>query len=672
MSENTHSHRAHRQDYPYTPRRKRVGQACAKRPNVPVNSRFALIVHGFVSLARTFGVEPVDPALRECRRLRLLMLARKARLMGLREWRSERQSQADIQSYQEHTTPSLPNWESNAEVSLPPWEKVLEIAQAFLVYCDCQPLALFHRQTFLASLGHRDPEIVYTILALAIRFCSPDILNDAGGNTASLHALVPSYMEAARERVIKRVLSGPVEISTLQALCLLSMVDYTNGNVHQATILSSLAMNLARCANLAYEPTSILDHVVREERRRCFWSICLLRRFHGEDVHILDYASPENLVKYPKSTGVAPDITKTANPGVEVRITRGMKDEGIVAYYLQLSETFSRTARYVKRRGKSNGVLPWSPESEYSKIIASQMDSETRVPYIHRFKFSGLPDRSADDLQSNRDYWGPWFFNQFMYHTILCLLNHPLLLSLSLRNHRSTIPEIFIQHSSDMISTHTSWIVYFVSYFEEKGFRISDPFLGYCAAVVATIELQLSFTEDEGIRKDKQERFESCLNFVQDLGKEWPHMAKMAEKLQALNGAVTASYVPYTRTQDKSLVIDLSRFWEILDYSSGFSDERSSLFGSTLFSESGNKAHEVSSTTPLPEPTRIRVSRRTSQVPGDTQLAPQEPDQGFDSNMLLTQTDIYGDQYSMLAENFFAQGQDFLRNTEDWFTTGIL
>lgn len=300
-----------------------------------------------------------------------------------------------------------------------------------------------------------------------------------------------------------------------------------DGNVHQATILSSLSMNLARCANLAYEPTATHNHVVREERRRCFWSICLLRRFHGEDVHVLDFASPENLAKYPKGTGIAPDITKTANPGVEVRIAKGMKDEGIVAYYLQLSETFSRTAGYVKRRGKSNGFLPWSPESEYSKIIALQMDSETRVPYIHRFKFSGIPDRSVDDLQSNRDYWGPWFFNQFMYHTILCLLNHPLLLSLSLRNHRSTIPEIFIQHSSDMISTHTSWIVYFVRYFEEKGFRISDPFLGYCAAVVATIELQLSFTEDEGIRKDKQERFESCLNFVQDLGKEWPHMAKM-------------------------------------------------------------------------------------------------------------------------------------------------
>lgn len=62
---------------------------------------------------------------------------------------------------------------------------------------------------------------------MATRFCSSDGL-DADGNAASLHALVPSYVQAARERVIKRVLSGPVEMSTLQSLCLLSMVDYTS------------------------------------------------------------------------------------------------------------------------------------------------------------------------------------------------------------------------------------------------------------------------------------------------------------------------------------------------------------------------------------------------------------------------------------------------------------
>jgi hypothetical protein len=279
------------------------------------------------------------------------------------------------------------------------------------------------------------------------------------------------------------------------------------------------------------ESSSTQNHVTKEERRRCFWSICLLRRLHGEEVHILDFTSQDNLPKYPRSTGVAPSIDNPDPSGVEARIIRRMKDEGIVSYVLLLSETFSRTAAYVKRRGKPNNFPPWSPESEYSKIIALQMDGETRMPYTHRFKYSNLDERSLEDLQSNRDYWGPWFLNQFMYHTILCLLNHPLLLSLNLRSHRSVIPEIFLQHSSDMISSHTTWIVYFVRYFEERNFKVSDPFLGYCVAVVATIELQLSYTEDAAIRKSKQERFESCTKFVRSLGEEWPHMASLVRTI---------------------------------------------------------------------------------------------------------------------------------------------
>lgn len=284
-------------------------------------------------------------------------------------------------------------------------------------------------------------------------------------------------------------------------------------------------MDLARCAKLATEPTHAPDPAELEERRRCFWSICLLRRLQGEDFHILDFTSQDNVPARPETTGVAPNVPDSG--AVEARITRSMRDEGIVAYVILISETFARTASYVKRRCKPNDHPPWSPESEYSKIIAMQMEVETRVPYTHRFKNANLANRSLEDLQSNRDYWGPWFLSQFMYHTILCLLNHPLLLSLALRNHRGMIPEIFLQHSSDMIASHTNWIIHFLRFFEDKGFLVSDPFLGYCAAVVATIELQLSFTEDTAIRNDKQERFATCVRFVQKLGEQWPHMGHM-------------------------------------------------------------------------------------------------------------------------------------------------
>jgi hypothetical protein len=107
---------------------------------------------------------------------------------------------------------------------MPSWDKVLDIARIYLIYCDCQPLPLFHRQTFLNTLNQRDPEIIYAILGLALRFCAQPIVDDL----EDISRTAASYTEAARERVTRLVLGGPVEISTLQSLCLLSLIEFSS------------------------------------------------------------------------------------------------------------------------------------------------------------------------------------------------------------------------------------------------------------------------------------------------------------------------------------------------------------------------------------------------------------------------------------------------------------
>ncbi|KAE8349668.1 hypothetical protein BDV28DRAFT_140745 [Aspergillus coremiiformis] len=541
---------------------------------------------------------------------------------------------------------------------LPMWDNVLAIGELYLLYCDSQPLPLFHRATFLSSLRNRDPELIYAILALGVRFAEGQ-----SRDASDLMARISGYTEVARSLVMKRISEGPVELSTLQCLCLLSLVDFTNGNTHRSSIHSSLAMDLAQCANLASESHIVLSPAAREERRRCFWSICLLKRLHGiefDDLDIRDGSSPP----YPESSTMPQPLSP--NDMADGARTTDLKDQGIVAYVIMLSEVFAKTARYVRRHGKPTNVPPWSSQSEYSKIITLQMDLETCVPYIHRFKPASLSERTLEDLQANRNYWAPFFLNQCLYHTILCLLNHPLLLSLSLRNFRSTIPEIFLQHTSDLISSHTTWIIHFIKYFEEKSFMVSDPFLGYSAAVVATIELQLSFTENPAIRQEKRDRFLKCVSFVQKLGEKWPYMARLADRLQRLEDAVSASYQPESGAQSKSLLIDLSRFWEILEYSSNSdSDSARRMFGDSLYSEPPTFAVEVSQTSPLPEPFRLGPQQGLSQssVPHYSVQSP-FPTQYTVQSGASPRPDILDDEFSILAANFFSQGQEFLRNCD--------
>ncbi|PYH80834.1 C6 transcription factor [Aspergillus uvarum CBS 121591] len=555
-------------------------------------------------------------------------------------------------------TPSLNYSAPSALTPLPRWEKVLSIADLYLQYCDSQPLPLFHRDSFLRSLPTRDPEIIYAILALSVRFS-----DDEASSPDELPSLINGYTEVARGLVMKRVSEGPVELSTLQSLCLLSLVDFTNGNTHRSSIHCSLALNLAQSANLGSESHSSHFSLTREERRRCFWSIYLLKRLHGVDVENLD--SPEgSFPPFPESPSRPPPPNSLIDAADETR-SSGMHDQGILAYMIMLSGVFAKTAKYVRRHGKPGKLPPWSSESDYSEILAAQMDLETQMPYIHRFKPASLNERTLEELQARRDYWGPWLLNQFLYHTILCLVNHPLLLSLSLRNFRSTIPEIFLQHSSDLISSHTTWIIHFINFFEERCFTISDPFLGYSAAVVATIELQLSFTENAAIRDEKRDRFYRCVRFVQKLGQKWPHMARLADRLQKLEDAVSASYQPASGLQSKYLLIDLSRFWEILEYSSNSdTDSARRMFGDSLYSEPPTIAAEVSQTSPLPEPFRLNSHHTSASSPSSQFNLPtsllvggQDPMGSMGSSR---SPDPMNDEFSILAANFFSQAQDFL------------
>lgn len=89
-------------------------------------------------------------------------------------------------------------------------------------FCDCQPLTLFDGENFLETIKDRSPEVLFAILALALRFSDEPVLRD------NISDLTEGYAEAARRIVMHQVTNGPVELSTLQTLCLLSLIDFTS------------------------------------------------------------------------------------------------------------------------------------------------------------------------------------------------------------------------------------------------------------------------------------------------------------------------------------------------------------------------------------------------------------------------------------------------------------
>jgi hypothetical protein len=259
----------------------------------------------------------------------------------------------------------------------------------------------------------------------------------------------------------------------------------------------------------------------------------LLKNLYGNNqgtvCFVRDEVTPNVPQSPPPPAGISSQMTDAALEQPETTSTsQGASDLGVVAYVIQLSEVWHKTARHAHRRGKAGGLPPWSTQSDYSQITAELMDVETTLPYKYRFRPVRFAEQDGTRLQEHRDFWASWVFLQMIYHTVLCLLNHPLLLSLRLRSFRVTmIPEVFLQHTADLTATHTEWIVHLLDLCERMEFEVHNPFLAHSAAIAATIYLQQSYSEDSAIRSTKKECFRKCVSFVKRLGLYWPYIEQL-------------------------------------------------------------------------------------------------------------------------------------------------
>lgn len=442
-------------------------------------------------------------------------------------------------------------------------------------------------------------------------------------------------------------------------------------------------MNLAQCAGLTTEGPTNLTDVMQQERRRCFWSIFMLKRLLSSEVSSIDMSSEESYPCYPRTTGIPPPITESCQTNNDVRGGE-LRDLGVVAYTLQLSQVWHKTTRYARRRATPSHEAPWSQNSEYAIIVAETMTFETRMPYRHRYKLSGFQQKSSEDLESNRAYWGPWLFTQIVYHTNLCLLNHPLILALRLRTFKHSMPEMFLQHTFDLISTHTRWVLHLIAALKEKDFKVGDPFIGHCAAIVATIFLHESFSENDEVRDQKQINFDKCFEFVRGFS-QWPHMARLADKLQRLRDTVTALCRTSSISQvpDKELLIDLGRFWEVLEYPSAseLHESAGELFGTTLYSRRKETVMEVADMSSLPTPTPLEAAAGMIQLRGmssatapivheNTSFDPHSQSGMLDQNFLypyMAEPAYSNDELAVLADSLFNQRENFMGNVEEWY-----
>lgn len=93
------------------------------------------------------------------------------------------------------------------------------------------------------------------------------------------------------------------------------------------------------------------------------------------------------------------------------------------------------------------------------------------------------------------------------------------------------------------------------------------------------------------------------------------------------------------------------------------------MFGDSLYFGPPTFDAEVSQTSPLPEPTRLNLQTGEPRSrPGDYNIATPLPEglqYATDSLISPRPMDLLNDEFSILATNFFSQGQEFLRSSDN-------
>ncbi|KAH7367587.1 hypothetical protein B0T11DRAFT_336937 [Plectosphaerella cucumerina] len=285
---------------------------------------------------------------------------------------------------------------------------------------------------------------------------------------------------------MQRVVNGRVELSTLQTFCILALLDFDAGRQERSRMVSSLAASLADSAKLHTDISG--PERMRQERRRCYWAIVLLNDLNG-GIPVRASTPPP----YPRNTR-DPALIPRLGPVPDNEPFKAME------VVLKLSEIWSKAQTYVKvcaTTGAKDRRFPWEPDSHFSTTTTALMGLGVRMSLSHRYRSMDISRMTHDILEADRCFWGPWFMSRLMYHTIICLLNHPLLLTVQIGGAHS-VTEAFLHQTSNSVTNHVSWNIHFIQLMRSRNFVPNDPVVVYCAAVVATIELQRSLSRSKG------------------------------------------------------------------------------------------------------------------------------------------------------------------------------
>ncbi|CAF3457619.1 hypothetical protein SNK03_006073 [Fusarium graminearum] len=374
----------------------------------------------------------------------------------------------------------------------------------YFEYCHRQPIWCFERDE-VSDFASMHDELACSILALTLRFSE-------NADQAKL------YANNAKSLIMLRIANGSVDLATLESLCLLSYSSFIDGNVHLGQFHLGLAHQLCRSAMLDVESFYAVGDPMIERKKRLFWSLQMLEQSYGRQEGLLSVPTEIWRPAYSTTRGHQPEHDPRAPTLPRDDLGCHHPNEpGIWNTSVHLGWVWSQVRKYVSDCAHNNIKEPWRHDSMYAKVLADFMETENRIPMCHRYDTVKFYERKVEDLKVHRDYWAPWLKEQFTYHVIPTVLNHPFLYIVGAQHNPNLgIPNTFWRRSSELALLHSTWIVRMIDMVVDKQVPLADPFFGHVAAIAATVHLYYCCAAATRLKHKSNADFAKCRRFLKN------------------------------------------------------------------------------------------------------------------------------------------------------------
>ncbi|KAI1737373.1 hypothetical protein F4680DRAFT_460435 [Xylaria scruposa] len=429
----------------------------------------------------------------------------------------------------------------------------------YFKYCHRQPIWCFEREDVnnYSSLSH---ELVCSILCLTARFSN---------NRDRLQL----YGHNVRPLIMLRIANGTVVLETIESLCLLSYSFFLDGNINLGQFHVGLALQLCRSAMLDLESTYAMDDPTTERKKRLFWSLQLLEKFYGRQTGLPSVPTETGRSSYSSSGGglrLLSELNSTM-PALPAENHGSSKphEPGIWNTGVHLGWVWSRVRKFVSDCAHNIIKEPWRHDSTYAVVQSDFMETENRIPMCHRYDSVKFYARTVEELRRNHDYWAPWLKEQFTYHAIPTVLNHPFLYIVGAQhNPNLAIPNTFWKRSSELALLHATWIVRMIDMIVDKQVQLVDPFLGHIAAIAATVHLYYSCAAAAGLKQKSKTDFAKCRRFLKGFLPFSPACAALDRNLDNMI-RIAGGYQNMDMDEwiPSKLYLSVPLMWDILQFS---------------------------------------------------------------------------------------------------------